>query len=96
MKGMSNNEFYRLAPSAREYKQDDHTSPAVATYGLRKSVEQADRYVHDFVNHNFYVDDGLKKLQMITQLLIPCRESRRPSLKEAICVFIRERQAMKL
>ena len=35
------------------------SSPAVATYGLRKSVEDAENDVHYFVNRNFYVDDGL-------------------------------------
>ncbi|MEL6844726.1 MAG: hypothetical protein AAFP02_16065, partial [Bacteroidota bacterium] len=34
-------------------------SPAVATYGLRKSVENADPDVMEFVCRNFYVDDGL-------------------------------------
>ncbi|XP_048734152.2 uncharacterized protein LOC125650167 [Ostrea edulis] len=34
-------------------------SPAVATYGLRKAVENGDRDVRDFVERNFYVDDGL-------------------------------------
>ncbi|XP_060083210.1 uncharacterized protein LOC132562482 [Ylistrum balloti] len=34
-------------------------SPAVATYGMRRSVEGADPAVKDLVNNNFYVDDGL-------------------------------------
>ena len=34
-------------------------SPLVATYCLRKSVQDADVDVKDFVCHNFYVDDGL-------------------------------------
>ena len=34
-------------------------SPAVATYGLRKCVEDKDQDVIDFVNNNFYVDDGI-------------------------------------
>ena len=34
-------------------------SPSVATYGLRKSVENAQPDVRDFVERNFYVDDGL-------------------------------------
>lgn len=34
-------------------------SPAVATYGLRKSVSEADDDVRNFVIRNFYVDDGL-------------------------------------
>ena len=34
-------------------------SPAVATYGLRKAVNGADEDVIDYVERNFYVDDGL-------------------------------------
>lgn len=34
-------------------------SPAVATYGLRKAVENAETDVQDFIYKNFYVDDGL-------------------------------------
>ncbi|XP_061191733.1 uncharacterized protein LOC133199970 [Saccostrea echinata] len=34
-------------------------SPAVATYGLRKAVKNSDKDVRDFVERNFYVDDGL-------------------------------------
>ncbi|XP_060084987.1 uncharacterized protein LOC132564349 [Ylistrum balloti] len=34
-------------------------SPAVATFGLRKSVERADSDIKEFVSQNFYVDDGL-------------------------------------
>lgn len=34
-------------------------SPAVASYGLRKSVEEADPDVRSFVTDDFYVDDGL-------------------------------------
>jgi hypothetical protein len=34
-------------------------SPAVATYGFRKAVENADQDVIDFINDSFYVDDGL-------------------------------------
>ena len=35
------------------------TSPAIATYALRKTVEGSDQDVKDFVTKNFYVDDGL-------------------------------------
>ena len=47
-----------------EYRMTVHVfgnspSPAVATYGLRKSVEDASPDVKDFVTHDFYVDDGL-------------------------------------
>ena len=34
-------------------------SPAVATYGLRKSVMNSEPSITDFVCKNFYVDDGL-------------------------------------
>ena len=34
-------------------------SPAVATYGLRKAVNGADEDVINYVERNFYVDDGL-------------------------------------
>ncbi|XP_033753059.1 uncharacterized protein LOC117336558 [Pecten maximus] len=34
-------------------------SPAVATFGLRKSVENADEDIKSFVTKNFYVDDRL-------------------------------------
>ena len=34
-------------------------SPAVATFGLRKTVEHAESDVRDFVVRDFYVDDAL-------------------------------------
>ncbi|KAK3084088.1 hypothetical protein FSP39_007909 [Pinctada imbricata] len=37
-------------------------SPAVATYGLRKSVLSAETDVREFVNSNFYVDDAFTSL----------------------------------
>lgn len=47
-----------------EYRMRVHVfgnspSPAVATYGLRKTVEGSDEEVKEFVNNNFYVDDGV-------------------------------------
>ncbi len=47
-----------------DYRMTVHTfgnspSPAVATYGLRKSVEHASPEIKDFVSKDFYVDDGL-------------------------------------
>ena len=47
-----------------EYRMTVHVfgntpSPAIASYGLRKSVEHSTHDVRDFVNRNFYVDDGL-------------------------------------
>ena len=50
-----------------EYRMTSHVfgnspSPAIASYGLFKTVENADPDVKDFVIHNFYVDDGLISL----------------------------------
>ena len=50
-----------------EYRMTVHVfgntpSPAIATYGLHKSVEQASADVRNFVENNFYVDDGLVSL----------------------------------
>lgn len=47
-----------------EYRMTVHvfgnsSSPAVASYGLRRSVEHSDSDIKDFVCRNFYVDDGL-------------------------------------
>ncbi|XP_069139288.1 uncharacterized protein [Argopecten irradians] len=38
------------------------STPAIATYGLRKVVEEADEDVQEFIHRNFYVDDGLVSL----------------------------------
>lgn len=50
-----------------EYRMKVHVfgntpSPAVATYGLRKTVENEDSDVRNYVMKNFYVDDGLISL----------------------------------
>lgn len=50
-----------------EYRMCTHAfgnspSPAVATFGLRKTVENAEDVVKDFVEENVYVDDGLISL----------------------------------
>ena len=50
-----------------EYRMTVHIfgntpSPAIATYGLRKSVENASPEVRHFIENNFYVDDGLASL----------------------------------
>lgn len=50
-----------------EYRMTSHVfgnspSPAIASYGLLKTVEHADLDVKDFVHHNFYVDGGLTSL----------------------------------
>ncbi|XP_062585397.1 uncharacterized protein LOC134247072 [Saccostrea cucullata] len=57
-----------------EYRMTAHVfgnspSPAIATYGLRKTVENADLDVKDFVNRNFYVDDGLISLPSETDAI---------------------------
>ncbi|XP_033126839.1 uncharacterized protein LOC117124643, partial [Anneissia japonica] len=41
-------------------------SPAVATYGLREIVKDADPDIREFVNKNFYVDDGLTSCEDAT------------------------------
>ena len=50
-----------------EYRMRVHVfgnspSPAVATYGLRKTVEHSEQDVKNFVCNNFYVDDGIISL----------------------------------
>ncbi|XP_065928535.1 uncharacterized protein [Magallana gigas] len=50
-----------------EYQMKVHVfgntpSPAVAAYGLRKTVENEDSDVRNYVMKNFYVDDGLISL----------------------------------
>ena len=42
-------------------------SPAIATYGLRRSVEGSDDKVKSFVNHDFYVDDALTSLPTVSE-----------------------------
>ncbi|XP_056016958.1 uncharacterized protein LOC130053620 [Ostrea edulis] len=58
-------------------------SPAVATYGLRRTAQNAETtFGHDvrsFVEHNFYVDDGLVSL---------------PSVKQAVSLMKRTQQAL--
>lgn len=44
-------------------------SPAVATYGVRKTVETADSDVKLFVNRDFYVDDALTSLPTVTEAI---------------------------
>ncbi|XP_033745707.1 uncharacterized protein LOC117331219 [Pecten maximus] len=46
-------------------------SPAVAAYGLKKSADEinVDKDVKDFVNHNFYVDDGLVSSESETEII---------------------------
>ncbi|XP_056022091.1 uncharacterized protein LOC125651089 [Ostrea edulis] len=58
-------------------------SPAVVTYGLRRTAQNAETtFGHDvrsFVEHNFYVDDGLVSL---------------PSVKQAVSLMKRPQQAL--
>lgn len=44
-------------------------SPAVATFGLRKSVENSEQDIKDFVNNNFYVDDALTSVPNASQAI---------------------------
>ncbi|XP_062587767.1 uncharacterized protein LOC134249430 [Saccostrea cucullata] len=56
------------------------SSPAVATYGLRRCVEQSeDPEVKEFVNNQFYVDDGLASF---------------PTEEEAISVLQKTRETL--
>ena len=53
-----------LSKPLEEFRMTVHVfgnspSPAVATYGLRRSVQTASLDVQKFVSKNFYVDDGL-------------------------------------
>ncbi|XP_062566124.1 uncharacterized protein LOC134228483 [Saccostrea cucullata] len=68
-----------------EYRMKVHVfgntpSPAVATYGLRKTVEDQDEDVRKYVIRNFYVDDGLISL---------------PTSAEAIDLLRRTQSALK-
>ncbi|VDI62278.1 Hypothetical predicted protein [Mytilus galloprovincialis] len=56
-----NNEVHR---PLIDYRMTVHVfgnspSPSVATYCLRRAVQNADNDIQDFVYNNFYVDDGL-------------------------------------
>ncbi|XP_041372869.1 uncharacterized protein LOC121386135 [Gigantopelta aegis] len=54
-------------------------SPAIATYGLRKSVRKLDEDIENFVNRDFYVNDALTSL---------------PTVHEAIDVMKRTQEAL--
>jgi hypothetical protein len=54
-------------------------SPAIATYGFRKTVAHEEEDVRDFVNKQFYVDDGL----------ISC-----PNVDEAVSLIKRTQSAL--
>ncbi|XP_052783285.1 uncharacterized protein LOC128219515 [Mya arenaria] len=51
-------------------------SPAIATYGLRKSVEHSDSDVTKFVAHDFYVDDALTSLPTPTEAISLLKRTR--------------------
>jgi len=44
-------------------------SPAIATFGLRKSTEHSDNDVQDFVKNDFYVDDALTSRATVTEIV---------------------------
>ena len=44
-------------------------SPAVATYGLRKTVQNSQEDVKEFVRKNFYVDDTITCLGCIEYII---------------------------
>ena len=55
-----------------EYQMKVHvfgktTSPSIATYALRKTVENCDKDVKNFLMKNFYVDDGLLPTQTVQE-----------------------------
>lgn len=55
-----------------EYQMKVHvfgntTSPAIATYALRKTVANSDKDVTNFVMKNFYEDDGLLSTQTVQE-----------------------------
>jgi hypothetical protein len=55
-----------------EYRMTVHvfgnsTSPAVATYALRQTVDDSDQDVKQFVNKQFYVDDGLLSMDSVEE-----------------------------
>lgn len=58
------------AKEIKEYRMRVHVfgnspSPAVAVYCLRQSVQDGDPDVKQFVNRDFYIDDGLKSLPTV-------------------------------
>lgn len=57
-------------------------SPAIATYGLRKYVEGADLDVKNFVNDNFYVDDGITSCETTEQAVKLIKQTQRALYEE--------------
>lgn len=57
------------------------TSPAVATYGLREAVKNGDKDVREFVELNFYVDDGLISVSTADEAIELVKKTQ-PELKE--------------
>ena len=72
-----------------EYRMTKHVfgnspSPAVATYGLRRSVENSPDSVKEFVQNDFYVDDGIKSLPNRSQAIQLMHETRKELKKYGI------------
>ena len=65
-----------------EYRMTVHVfgnrpSPPIATYGLKKAVENAEQRVKDFVNNNFYVDDGMTSVKTPNDAIDLLRDTQR-------------------
>ncbi|XP_053403242.1 uncharacterized protein LOC128558339 [Mercenaria mercenaria] len=70
-----------------EYRMKVHvfgntSSPAVATYGLRRAVQHADEDVKRFVNRDFYVDDALTSKPEATQTIELMKKTQSTLLEE--------------
>ncbi|XP_060078384.1 uncharacterized protein LOC132557875 [Ylistrum balloti] len=73
-----------------EYRMCEHVfgnspSPAVATYGLRRCVEDCgnpcDVDLQEFVTRNFYVDDGLMSFPTVTEAVDVLKKAQRALLE---------------
>ncbi|XP_060571866.1 uncharacterized protein LOC132730037 [Ruditapes philippinarum] len=65
-----------------EYQMAKHVfgnspSPAIATYCLRKSVDNSDEDIRVFVNRDFYVDDGLSSQPSVEKAVDLLKRTRR-------------------
>ena len=56
---------------------DNSPSPAVATYGLRKAVNGANEDVINYVERNFYVDDGLASCKTTEEVVTLVKNTQR-------------------
>ena len=71
-----------------EYRMTVHIfgnapSPAIATLGLRRAVENSSRRVKDFVHDNFYVDDGLASCSSVQKAVDLIKETQTTLATEA-------------